>query len=160
MLFFLLFLLLISLIMIQMNYGKQAKQQQDNKMPLITDDEIIYAAFAMDPRDVKPEPEPVQTITESELIKILQCDVLHEAFKDYYGRRPRFHREGKTLLSKTAAEVNQWVRDLFYKAQGYSNSLAFCPMMPHMVELYSEFVWGPGSWTGDEASFRADNPAI
>tara|TARA_R100000458_G_scaffold36722_1_gene34176 strand:- start:114 stop:503 length:390 start_codon:yes stop_codon:yes gene_type:complete len=129
-------------------------------MPLITDDEIIYAAFAMDPRDAKPEPEPVQTITESELIKILQCDVLHEAFKTYYGRRPRFAREGKTLLCKTPSEVDQWVSDLFYKAQSYSNSLFYRPMLPHMVELYSEFVWGPGSWTGEEASFCADNPAI
>tara|TARA_Y100001938_G_scaffold99315_1_gene135822 strand:+ start:19 stop:501 length:483 start_codon:yes stop_codon:yes gene_type:complete len=158
--FCLLFLLLISLIMIQMNYGKQATQQQDNEMPLITDDEIIYAAFAMDPRDVKPEPEPVQTITKDQLKEHTDCDVFWDVFREVYGRRFNYHKDSRALLCKTPDAFDTWISDLFYKATAYSHSESYRPMMPHMVELYSEFVWGPGSWTGEEASFRADNPAI
>ena len=112
----------------------------------------------MDPLHAKPE--PVETISERELTKVLQSVVLHEAFKTYYGRRPRFAREGKTLLCKTPAEVDHWVSDVLYRARGYSRSMAYRPMLPEMVDLYSHFVWGPGSWTGEEPSFGLDNPAI
>jgi len=102
---------------------------------MFSNDEIIYAAFSMDPRDA--EPEPVETITEDQLTKVLQCPVLHEAFKTYHGRRPRFHREGRELLSKTPDEVDAWVSDLFSKASAYSAGLFYRPMLPHMLFFYT-----------------------
>ena len=102
---------------------------------MITNDEIIYAAFSMDPRDA--EPEPVQTITEDQLRDHTDGDVFWDVFREVYGRRFNYHKDGRALLSMTSTEFDLWVSDLYYKANCYSKSSQHAPMLPHMVYLYT-----------------------
>ena len=127
---------------------------------MFSNDEIIYAALTMDPRDA--EPESVETITENQLLYHTGNDVFYDVFWEVYGRRFNYRKDGRALLSKTPVEFDSWVSDLYYKANAYSKSSQHAPMLPHMVEKYEYmgFVWGTGSWTGEEASFRDDNPYI
>ena len=68
---------------------------------MITNDEIIYAAFAMDPRDA--EPDPVETITQDQLREHTDCDVFCDVFREVYGRRFCYRRDGRALLIFWAA---------------------------------------------------------
>ncbi len=104
-------------------------------MPLITDDEIIYSAFAMDPLDA--EPEPVQTITEDQLRDHTQSHLFWDVFQEVYGRRFYYQKDSRALLSMTSEEFDSWVSDLYYKANAYAASRFYAPMLPHMVYFYT-----------------------
>jgi len=102
---------------------------------MFSNDEIIYAALTMDPRDA--EPETAETITENQLHNYIYCDVFYDVFWEVYGRRFNYRKDGCALLSKTPVEFDSWVSDLYYKANAYSQSRLHAPMLPHMIYFYT-----------------------